>query len=188
MIDRFSITRLIVFYLTQEAKKDYTILFLSFLSLLLFGFWGIGPLFSNITSLHSELKSGKAYETALTEKIIALNQGKENLTRITNKMEAINDAIPDDPSQAELIEELSIDGGGAGFSFTSIFFKGREAEDGINYESFECSLKGSPAGLIRLLEEITEGRLIMIKSVHYSQQTEEEILAVTLKGRSFFHE
>lgn len=190
LVPQSGITRLITPYLTQEAKKDYAVLFLTALSLLFFGIWGIGPLLSNIASLHSELKSGEAYETALTEKIVALNQGKENLARITEKMEALNNAIPDDPSQAELIEELSIDGGRARFSFTSILFKGREAGNGINYESFECSLKGSSTGFIRLLEEIIKGRLVMIESLQYSQGTAEteDILEVMLRGKSFYYQ
>lgn len=190
LVPQSEIARLIAPYFTQEAKKDYVVLFLTVLTLLFFGLWGIGPLFLNITPLLSELKSGEAYETALTEKIVALNQGKESLAKITEKMEVLNNAVPNAPSQAEFIEELSIDGGRAGFSFTSILFKGREAGNGISHEGFECSLKGSSTGLIRLLEEVAKGRLVMIESLQYSRGAAEteDILEATLRGKSFYYE
>lgn len=190
MIDRKFYQKMVASYLTREAGKDYTILFLTFLSLLLFGFWGVRSLLLNIAAFHSELKSGGTYEAALAEKIAALDQGKANLAQISNKMEAINNAIPDDPAQAELIEELTIDGGKTGFSLTNIFFKEREREKGINPESFECSFEGSSKELIRFLEEIAKGRLMMIESLGYSPMTTEAggILTVTLKGKSFHYE
>lgn len=184
------ITKLLAPYLTQEVKKDYFLLALTIFSLLLFGFWGIGPLLIRISSLHFELRSGKAYEAALTKKISALNEGKENLAKITTKTKAIDEAIPDDPAQAELIEELSIDGGKAEFSFTSIFLKGRGVGGGINAESFECSLQGSPEKLIHFLEELAKGRLIEIESILYSLRSARggDILEMTLRGKSFYYE
>lgn len=163
---------------------------LAVFSLFFFGFFGVKPLLAHITSLHSELKSGRAYEEALAEKIVALSKGKENLAQITNKMKAIDKAIPDGPAQAELIEELSIDGGKTGFSLTSIFFKGKETKGGINSESFECSFQGSLAGLIPFLEELAKGRLVMIKSIRYSQRIAEmeETIEATLGGESFYYE
>jgi len=191
MTDRFwKVKSFLTPYLTEAAKKEYAVSILALFSILIFGIWGIGPLFFNVTSLHSALKRGETYEALLTAKIIALGEGKEKLAQIAAKMKIINEAIPDDPAQAELIEELSVDGGRTGFSFTSIFFKGREAGDEIGSESFECSLQGSPTGLTRFLEELAKKRLVKIESVQYTRRAAEggDILEVTLRGRSFYHE
>lgn len=181
--------RIIAPHLTQEVKKNYIVLFLAFFSLLFFGFWGIRPLLSNISSLRLELKSGRAYEAALTAKIAALDKGKANLAQITTKLKAINGAVPNEPSQAELIEELAVDGGKAGFSFTTITFKEKETENGTSFESFACIFRGSPTGLIHLLGEIEEGRLIEVESLQYKREKTKarEILVVTLGGKSLYY-
>lgn len=191
MTNYFSrITRVFPSHLNQAGKGGYTALALAVFSLLFFGFFGVKPLLTHIAFLHSELKSGRAYEAALTEKIAALSKGEENLAQITDKMKAIDKAIPDGPAQAELIEELSIDGGKTGFSLTGIFFRGGEIKNGISSESFECSLQGSLAGLIPFLEEIAKGRLVMIESIRYSQRMAgmEKTIEVTLRGESFYYE
>lgn len=191
MTNYFSrITRVFSSHLNQAGERSYTALALAVFSLLFFGFFGLKPLLTHIAFLRSELKSGGAYEAALTEKIAALSKGKENLAQITDKIEAINKAIPDGPAQAELIEELSVDGGKTGFSLTGIFFRGGEIKNGIGSESFECSLQGSSAGLIPFLEEIAKGRLVMIGSIRYSQRMAgmEKTIEVTLRGESFYYE
>jgi len=178
------------FWKVKSFLPPYLVSILALFSILIFGIWGIRPLFFNVTSLYSALKHGETYEAALTAKIIALKEGKENLAQIAAKMKIINEAVPDDPAQAELIEELSVDGGRTGFSFTSIFFKGRETGDEIGSESFECSLRGSSTGLTRFLEELTKKRLVKIETVQYTRRAAEggDILEITLRGRSFYHE
>jgi len=182
--------RRVALHLTQESKKNYLVLLLAFFSLFLFGFWGIRPLLSSIVPLRSELRSGKIYEVALTEKITALDEGKTDLAQITTKLEAIDNAVPNEPSQADLIEELMIDGGRTGFSFTAIHFGERETENGVSFEHFECTFKGSPTALIRFLKEVEKGRLVKITSLKYKREGTKvgSALTVTISGKSFYYE
>jgi len=126
----------------------------------------------------------------LTEKITALDEGKTNLAQISTKLEVIDDAIPNEPSQADLIEELMIDGGRTGFSFTAIHFAEREIKNGVSFEHFDCTFKGSPTALIRFLKEVEKGRLVKITSLKYKREGNKagSVLTVTISGKSFYYE
>lgn len=190
MISRSFRQWVVALHLIQETKRNYIVLLVTLFSLLLFGFWGIRPLLSSIVSLRSELESGKIYEGALTEKIAALDEGEANLAQITTKLESIDNAVPNEPSQADLVEEFTIDGSRTGFSFTAIYFTGRETKNGINFEHFRCTFKGGPATLINFVKEIEKGRLIKIESLQYKREGTRvgSALAITLSGKSFYYE
>lgn len=168
---------------------DYVVFLLILLSLTLFGVLGIRPLMLDISFLRLEIRSGRVYEEALERKITDLDEGKAKLAQITTKLEIIDEAVPNEPLQAEFIEEMAMDGGKAGFSLTSTHFKGGETREGVSFESFECVFKGGSLNIIPLLTEIEEGRLIKIKSLKYTQETQSkgrDLLTVSVSGENFY--
>jgi hypothetical protein len=174
--------------LDERVKRNYIILLTTILSPLLFGLWGIVPLLGSNTRLHREFKYGKDYEESLVERINALSEGRTTLSSMANDLETLDEVIPNTPLQAELIEELSIDGGTSGFSIRSISFSEKTTTNKIVSEEFECVFEGTKAGLVDLLEAVSKGRLIDVDKVRYSEQIvkEQEKLSLSLAGKSFY--
>lgn len=173
----------------REEKQSYLLLILALLSLLFFGFGGIKPLIGDTVTIYSTIKDGRVYDGALTEKIAALDEAKKQLDQIETKLEAINNAIPTDTTQANLLEELFADSTQAGLTLTAISFREKGKEGHLSTDSFDLALKGERETLTRLLEELEGGRLVLIESLTYSQSsTPEETGEIILKAKAFSYE
>jgi len=191
MITTFEGRKILPFGLRRNLEGEYCTLLLALLTILLFGPIGIRSLLAEAAATHAELAYGAAYDEKLAAKIAALEEAKEELSKITpTQQKAINTAVPDAPTQAELVEELSIDSGRAEFLLRTISFLGKEeVGDGIATENFECALKGSPSKLIGLLDEIAKGRLISIEKLRFSwSDTASTDIEISLTAKSFYYE
>lgn len=162
------------------------LLVLSFLTLLLFGFGGIGLLVKDAASLNSVIKEGRIYDSALAEKLSALERAEEELKQVRPKLEVIEKAIPTSATQADLLEELFTDSVQGGLVLSAISFQERGREGSLTRDSFALALEGERSALIRFLEELEKGRLVAIELVSYSQI--EKGGTVTVKAKSFRYE
>ncbi len=173
-----------------RIKADSILLTLALFSLLVFGVWGIRSLIVDIAFLNLEIKEGRRYNAQLETKITAVDRGKAALIQIADRLETIDDTVPSDPLEAELVEELAMDGGKTAFSLTSTSFGGKKVEDGVSSQVFECAFKGGAANIIPLLEEIESGRLIRINDLQYTQEKSEgrSLTAISIKGENFYYE
>lgn len=179
----------ITIYPAPGEKQSYLLLTLGLLSLLLFGFGGINLLIGDTTTLYSTLKAGKMYDTALAEKIAALDEAKEQLDQIETKFGAINDAIPTAATQADLLEELFTDSTQAGLTLTAASFRERGREGHLSTDAFDLVLSGEQTNLTRFLEELEKGRLILIESLVYNRGSDgEKSGGIILKAKSFSYE
>jgi len=169
-------------------RAGLPLLLLSLLTLTLFGFFGLRPLLISTLSVYSQLRGGAAYEVALAAQIEALASAKKNFAGVEERLEEIEAAIPQGPSQPELIQELSLDAGRGGVDLRSVFFRGREEGGEIGSDIFDLAAEGEGEGLVPFLKELEEGRLIVIESLQAVLRREKgrEFWGITIGGRSLF--
>lgn len=185
MIGYYSYLAKIRPYFNQAEKTDYTLIFLTILTLALFGVLGLRPLLSSTFGAYSQLKEGKIYEATLVEKSIALEQAQHNLLSLSPQLDDLNEIVPKGTSQPDLLQELFQDAGEAGITLEAVNF---HEGDGSGEESFDLSASGPTEGLTVFLEALEKGRLVAIDSLQTILQSEEggDFWTVIIEGRSFF--
>jgi hypothetical protein len=180
MIGYYYYTTKIRPYLTEPERSSYSFGFLTVLTIILFGFLVLRPIVSSSYNAYLELKSAASYNSALSEKMISLNQAKANFGIISSKLDQIEAAVPKGVSQPELIQELAADAGEAGATLNSTSFK--------DEDTFTMSLTGPTAGLTSLMEALEEGRVITLEGVQASLRQAETINLwdISVEGKAVY--
>lgn len=173
-------------YLTEPEKSAYTLGSLTFLVIIFFGFLIFKPLLASTVKIYSELRAGSTYETALAEKLIALDQAKRSLASIANQIDNLEEVVPQGSSQSDLIQELSEDAGQAGVTLDTISFE--KPEGATNSIPFNLFATGPTESLTLLLEELEKGRLISLKELKATSRQDEKqgTWDITIKGGALF--
>lgn len=173
---------------SSSLRTDYSLFFLSLLTIVLFGIFGFNPLLSSTFAVYADLQNGQSYQTALAQKIEALAEAKKNFDAIANKLSGIDKAVPTGASQPELIQEISLDAGRSGITIEAIFFRDRSQVGKVGYEIFDLAANGQEANLTRFLKELEKDRVILFDAIRTVVKREggEESLGITIRGRSIF--
>lgn len=177
-------------YLTQSEKTDYTLLFLTLLTVLLFGAFGLRPLISSSVRAYSQLKDGERYETQLVEKIVAINQASANLSSAQDALGNLGGIMPEGPSQPQVIQELDQDAGAALVTLKSVVFhpQGEEGPERVGTHTFDFFATGADTQLLSFLNELEKGQLLEIQALQTNLRSEEggRTMEIIGRARSFF--
>jgi len=176
-------------YLSDPERASYTFAALTVLVLLLFGGLVLGPLISSTVRAYRELRAGEEYEAEAAEKIISLNQAKQNFSAVLPQLKELESNVPKGADQPRLIEELYEDAGAAGVTLdTASFPTDKQGLKGTL--RFVLYAHGSFSGIQDFLERLEEGRLITLESVQSSARTTDVqgIWNITVNGRALFIE
>lgn len=173
-------------YLTEPEKSAYTAGSLTFLVIIFFGFLIFKPLLASTVKIYSELRAGNTYETALAEKLIALNQAEQSLSSITSQIDDLEEMVPQGSSQSDLIQELSEDAGQAGITLDTVSFE--KPEGATNSIPFSFFATGPTESLTLLLEELKKGRLVSLEELRVTLRQDEKqgTWDITVKGGALF--
>lgn len=174
------------FFFAPE-KRDFTFLYLSALLIAIFLLFEVGPLASSLFATYNEVRSGQAYESALTQKIGAIDQAKKNYDQIASQLPEIEVAIPTGYSQPKLLNELSLDAGRSGVTITSIFFKEKKTTGRIEAESFSLTVSGGEGQIEEFFRALEKGRLIQFDKIQSARKIGEgrEGFLATIEGKAF---
>ena len=156
------------------ARSNRWVLFILLLSFLLFGIWGIRPLVSEISLMREEIEKGNLHQKSIEQNINTLKEAETTLLEFEEQISLLGEAVPDNRSQPEMMEELALDGAKSGFYLQSLVFPDTEIikqEKGAVYPiPFTALFRSGLTGLNQFMEELSKGRLLRINSIRYGEK------------------
>ena len=99
------------FYANPVAQVSVE-LFLTIALVLFLGLFAIKPTIVTMSDLLKEIETKKELETSLTKKVAALQTAQAEYVRVENKLELLEEAIPENPDiihAAKIIEKVAAD-------------------------------------------------------------------------------
>ncbi|MDP2873789.1 MAG: type 4a pilus biogenesis protein PilO [bacterium] len=107
-------------YLTNNPKRAYTIVGLTFLALAGFGFFAIRPTVTTALRLVKERRDGLAADYALDQKIAALSQAQVNLANQENNLALLDTKLPLQEDIASILEQVALKAGENGVKLMGV--------------------------------------------------------------------
>ena len=168
-------TQNIVKFLESTKNKSYTILGLSFLSLIVFGAFAIRPTIATIFKLQNRVKEGKAIEARMQQKIENLSELQMLMYEQERNIDLLKENLSDKPRIDTIIANVELIAKEYNLKVMSIKpstntnDKTKDMfEQGLLVESMEVGLFGSQFDLQKYIEHFEKlPRTVRVESVGY---------------------
>ncbi len=169
----------IVKFLESTRNKTYTIVGLTFISLILFGAFAIRPTIATIFKLQSKIESGRIIEETMQTKIDTLSSLQQQMYQNERKISLLKETLSSEPKIDTIIASVQLIAEEYSLEVNSITpskadtKKTAEEEalyEGLQSESMDVELLGDPADLQRFVEHFEKlPRTIRIESIGYTK-------------------
>lgn len=184
-------TTQIVKFLESTRNKTYTIVGLTFISLILFGAFAIRPTIATIFKLQNKIESGRAIEKKMQTKIDTLNELQQQMYQYERKIDLLKETLSDKPKIDTIIASVQLIAEEYDLEVTSITPSSTKSSsrneeslyEGISSQSMAVKLLGDRTNLHKFIEHFEKlPRIVHVESVGYNKQAnqDEDVLNIIL--------
>lgn len=175
----------------EERTQKFTSLVFTLIAIAFFGMFAINPTIGTIAKLGKELEDNIYIDQQLQTKINNLSLLQQSYSSLENDLSIVYGAIPQNPEIPNLVGQIQAVAKNNNLTVTGIQVSEMDMDkEGIKkYTSFNFNF--SADGTLRdisgfVSEVVTLQRIISVNVISISQQGDEGLLRLALRGTGYF--